>query len=71
VSHEALHLHSRRQLTSFASVRLTIGDVDGDLFEGELNWMPSSQTYWQIELQAMSVMGTVLDVSAEQVTVDT
>ncbi|ORY75031.1 aspartic peptidase domain-containing protein [Leucosporidium creatinivorum] len=50
---------------------LTIGDVDHHLFEGELNWLPSSQSYWQVELQSMSVMGTVLDISAEQVTIDT
>lgn len=45
--------------------------MNDDLFEGELNWMPSTQSYWQVELQSMSVMGTVLDISVEQVTVDT
>ncbi|KAK4050499.1 ribosomal 40S subunit protein S18B [Microbotryomycetes sp. JL221] len=51
---------------------MTLGGVNSTLFEGEINWIPlKSQSYWQIDLEAVSISGSSIDLELGPVAIDT
>ncbi|KAK4055320.1 hypothetical protein OIV83_000603 [Microbotryomycetes sp. JL201] len=51
---------------------MTIGGVNSSLFEGEINWIPlTSQTYWEIQIDAISIDSVPIELELTPVAIDT
>ncbi|SCV68470.1 BQ2448_591 [Microbotryum intermedium] len=63
------------KLTSdyMAGGKMTVGGTDTSAYSGDINWVniDSSKTYWQIPLDAITVEGTDVGISVDDVVIDT
>ena len=51
---------------------MTLGGVNSTFFEGNVNWIPlTSRSYWEVQVQAVSVGGVPVDLVLESAAIDT